>query len=175
MNKVKGPNGPFLFGGCRVKKVVVVETLRLALEKKLYEAQAAADSARMDAIHEQSAAETQYDSLSIESGYLAEGQSERVEQAHFSINAFESAFKAEKIGSVIEGALVKISDEQGEYYWYFIGPTEGGLKVTILNTKILVLTLQSPLGQVLKDKQLDDEVEFDFNGTKQLFYIDEIL
>ncbi|ESP91002.1 transcription elongation factor, GreA/GreB [Pseudoalteromonas luteoviolacea] len=158
-----------------MKKVVVVETLRLALEKKLYEAQAAADSARMDAIHEQSAAETQYDSLSIESGYLAEGQSERVEQAHFAINAFESVFKTDKISSVVEGALVKLSDEEGDLYWYFIGPTEGGLKVTISNTQILVLTLQSPLGQVLKGKQLDDEVEFDFNGSKQFFYIDEII
>ncbi|AOT08018.1 GreA/GreB family elongation factor [Pseudoalteromonas luteoviolacea] len=158
-----------------MKKIVVIEALRMALERKLYEAQEAANSARQDAIHEQSAAETQYDSLSIESGYLAEGQSERVEQAHNAISAFESVFKAENTKSVEEGGLVKLSDDQGSSYWYFIGPQEGGLKITILDTQILVVTLLSPMGKAIKGKQLDDEVEFDFNGTKRFFYIDEIL
>ncbi|MCF6439390.1 transcription elongation factor GreAB [Pseudoalteromonas luteoviolacea] len=158
-----------------MKKIVVVEALKMALEKKLYEAQEAANSARQDAIHEQSAAETQYDSLSIESGYLAEGQSERVEQAHRAINAFESVFKAEVNDAVSEGALIKLSDEEGAHFWYFIGPVEGGLKIMILEAQVLVLTLQSPLGVALKEKVLGDDVEFEFNGSKQVFYIDEVL
>ncbi|KID57241.1 GreA/GreB family elongation factor [Pseudoalteromonas luteoviolacea] len=158
-----------------MKKIVVIEALKMALEKKLYEAQAAADSARQDAIHEQSAAETQYDSLSIESGYLAEGQSERVEQAHRAISAFESVFKTDNVSLVAEGGLVKLSDEEGNCFWYFIGPLEGGLKITIIDTQVMVLTLHSPLGQALKGRQLDDEIEFDFNGSRRIFYIDDIL
>ncbi|KZN43041.1 hypothetical protein N474_15600 [Pseudoalteromonas luteoviolacea CPMOR-2] len=158
-----------------MKKIVVIEALKLALEGKLYEAKAAANSARQDAIHEQSAAETQYDSLSIESGYLAEGQSERVEQVVQAIKRFEESYSMNAEASVKEGTLVQLSDESDVTSWYYIGPTEGGLKIEIAQTRVLVLTLESPLGQAIKNKRLDDEVEFNFNGRTQVLYVEAIL
>ncbi|KZN46449.1 GreA/GreB family elongation factor [Pseudoalteromonas luteoviolacea] len=159
-----------------MKKIVVIEALKLALEGKLYEAKAAADSARQDAIHEQSAAETQYDSLSIESGYLAEGQSERVEQAISSINAFKEVYSLNITEHVVEGALVRVSDEEtAASSWYFIGPTEGGLKIEFGSNHVMILTLASPLGQAITGKSSGDEVEFNFNGRIQYLCIENIL
>ncbi|MCF2858171.1 transcription elongation factor GreAB [Pseudoalteromonas sp. SMS1] len=158
-----------------MKKIVVIEALKFALEGKLYEAKAAADSARQDAIHEQSAAETQYDSLSIESGYLAEGQSERVEQAIRAIHQFEASYNLNPEPHIVEGALVQIADEAESKSWYYIGPAEGGLKIQIAQTQVMVLTVASPLGQVLYRKCLEDEIEFNFNGRTQYLYVDAIL
>nr|WP_247684580.1 GreA/GreB family elongation factor [Pseudoalteromonas luteoviolacea] len=142
----------------------------------MYEAKAAADSAREDAIHEQSAAETQYDSLSIESGYLAEGQSERVEQAISAINAFKKSYTLSSTECVIEGALINLCDDESQVLsWYYIGPTEGGLKIEIGSEQVMILTLASPLGQALKGKLLGDEVEFNFNGRTQYLNIEAIL
>ncbi|KZN30266.1 hypothetical protein N480_04790 [Pseudoalteromonas luteoviolacea S2607] len=159
-----------------MKKIVVIEALKLALEGKLYEARAAADSARQDAIHEQSAAETQYDSLSIESGYLAEGQSERVEQAISAINAFKETYSLNTAEHVVEGALVQVSNEETPASnWYYIGPAEGGLKIEIESINVMILTLASPLGQAIAGKSLGDEVEFNFNNRIQYLCIENIL
>ncbi|GAM58368.1 transcription elongation factor [Vibrio ishigakensis] len=47
---------------------------------------AAADSAHDDATHEQSVAETQYDTVGLEAAYLAHGQSQRVADCDMMIN-----------------------------------------------------------------------------------------
>ncbi|MCG7535903.1 transcription elongation factor GreAB [Pseudoalteromonas sp. OOF1S-7] len=150
-----------------MNKLHVIEHLRFALERKLQEAQEAAESARADAIHEQSAAETQYDSLSIESGYLAEGQSERVDAAHRAIHAFEQVFTASRPAGIVIGALAELADEQDARHWFYIGPCEGGLKVTLDNIDVRVITLVSPIGQVLSGRHIGEEVEFHFNGLTQ--------
>ncbi|TMP38901.1 GreA/GreB family elongation factor [Pseudoalteromonas rubra] len=150
-----------------MNKSHVIEHLKFALECKLQEAQQAAQSARADAIHEQSAAETQYDSLSIESGYLAEGQSERVDQAHQAIHAFASTYTLSCPSAIQVGALVELADEQGKHHWFYIGPSEGGLKLTLGATQVRVITLGSPIGRALHGRGVDDEIEFHFNGSTQ--------
>ncbi|KAF7787311.1 hypothetical protein PRUB_a4509 [Pseudoalteromonas rubra] len=157
-----------------MNKSHVIEHLRFALERKLQEAQEAADSARADAIHEQSAAETQYDSLSIESGYLAEGQSERVDQAHKAIQAFEQTYTLSRPDAVQVGALVELVDEQGQHHWFYVGPCEGGLKVVLGATEVRVITLASPIGLALQGRDLGEEIEFNFNGTTQWLEVLEL-
>ncbi|TMP27882.1 transcription elongation factor GreAB [Pseudoalteromonas rubra] len=150
-----------------MNKSHVIEHLKFALECKLQEAQQAADSARADAIHEQSAAETQYDSLSIESGYLAEGQSERVDQAHQAIHAFAGTYTVSCPSAIQVGTLVELADEQSEHHWFYIGPCEGGLKLTVGITPVRVITLASPIGRALQGRGAGEEIEFHFNGTTQ--------
>ncbi|WP_125780361.1 GreA/GreB family elongation factor [Pseudoalteromonas rubra] len=158
-----------------MNKQHVIEHLKFALERKLHEALEAADSARADATHEQSAAETQYDSLSIESGYLAQGQSERVDQAHHAILAFEHIFTANRPAAVQVGALVELADEQDDHHWFFIGPCEGGLKVTLDNKDVRVITQAAPIGQALSGRRIGEEVEFHFNGTTQWLEVLDLL
>ncbi|AZZ97908.1 GreA/GreB family elongation factor [Pseudoalteromonas sp. R3] len=153
----------------------VIEHLKFALECKLQEAQQAANSARADAIHEQSAAETQYDSLSIESGYLAEGQSERVDQAYQAIHAFASTYTLSCPSAIQVGALVELADEQDTHHWFYIGPGEGGLKLTLGTTQVMVITLASPLGQALQGLDVGEEVEFHFNGKTQWLEVISLL
>ncbi|MEQ3513695.1 GreA/GreB family elongation factor [Pseudoalteromonas sp. BZB3] len=152
-----------------------IEHLKFALEAKLQEAVQAANSAREDATHEQSAAETQYDSLSIESAYLAQGQSERVDDAHKAIKAFNEIYELFPSESIVIGSLVSCENEAGDLYWYFIGPTEGGLKLDIKGTVVWTITPVSPLGKVLMHKKVHDEFDWTMHGITQEFEITRIL
>ena len=44
--------------------------------------------------------------------------------------------------------------------WYFLGPMSGGLSVTVKGELVYVLTPQSPLGNILINKQKYDEISF---------------
>ena len=152
-----------------------IEYLKFALESKLQEAKQAANSARADATHEQSAAETQYDSLSIESAYLAQGQSERVDDAHRAIKAFDEIYSLNVTETIIVGSLLCCENENGQCFWYFIGPAEGGLKLVVKNIHVWVITPSSPLGQLLLNKSLEEEFEWSINSELNEFVITKIL
>ncbi|MBE0368521.1 MULTISPECIES: transcription elongation factor GreAB [Pseudoalteromonas] len=153
----------------------VIEHIKFALEAKLAQAKQAADSAHQDATHEQSAAETQYDSLSIESGYLAHGQSERVNDIHKSIALFTHSFNQDTEIRAKEGSLVQLIDMNNVMHWFYLGPSEGGLKVTVQQQDILVITHASPIGQALFTKQLGDEVVLTVGECTKYFEVDTIL
>ena len=57
-----------------MNKTHVIEHLRFALEAQLHNAKEAAKAAHDAATHEESVAETQYDTLGLEAAYLAQGQ-----------------------------------------------------------------------------------------------------
>lgn len=167
--------------GCFLQPIIFmnkqhfIEHLKFALQAKLQEATQAANSAREDATHEQSAAETQYDSLSIESAYLAQGQSERVDEAHRAIKAFEDIYSLIPSKTISIGSLVCCENADGAHFWYFVAPAEGGLKLKIKDQTIWVITPFSPLGKVLLNKALDDEFEWMMNGSALEFIVTEIL
>lgn len=167
--------------GCFLQPIIYmnkqhfIEHLKFALQAKLQESTQAANSAREDATHEQSAAETQYDSLSIESAYLAQGQSERVDEAHRAIKAFDEILTLMPSKTITVGSLVCCESADENLYWYFMAPAEGGLKLQIKEQIIWVITPSSPLGKVLLNKTLDDEFEWTMNGLGSEFLITEIL
>ncbi|CAH9058014.1 hypothetical protein PSECIP111951_01784 [Pseudoalteromonas holothuriae] len=158
-----------------MNKIHVLEHIKFALEAKLSEAKQAADSALQDATHEQSAAETQYDSLSIESGYLAHGQSERVNEIHKSIVLFEQSYDLNQARYIIVGSLIKAVDLADKVHWFYFGPCEGGLKVTIQQHGILIITKDSPIGQAMYEKALGDECEYKVGSELYNYEIREIL
>ena len=76
-----------------MNKSHVIEHLKFALEAQLNSAKQAAKAAHDAATHEESVAETQYDTLGLEAVYLARGQAERVNDCYKSIKQFEAIFK----------------------------------------------------------------------------------
>ncbi|NUZ09494.1 transcription elongation factor GreAB [Pseudoalteromonas sp. McH1-7] len=156
-------------------KTVFIEYLKFALEQKLIEATAAANSARADATHEQSAAETQYDSLSIEYGYLAEGQSERVDAMYLAKQQILNQVSNPVSNTITYNALVAIDDEQGDRHWFYFAPSEGGLKIQYKETPVLVITFDAPLAKRLQGLTIDDDISFLFNGQEQTLTVSQIL
>lgn len=144
-----------------VSKQDIIDEVIKQLSKELSLAINAANEAHLAAIDDQSVAETQYDTLAIEAGYLAEGQSRRVQEFQQAISAYEALQKSEHLPleEVKLTALIQLGDDVAKQHWYFIGPSAGGTRCQLNGQTITVITVQSPLAQALLGKQLDDDIE----------------
>ncbi|WP_375748249.1 hypothetical protein [Vibrio sp. HN007] len=133
------------------------ETLLEMLHQQRQTALVAADNAHDAATHEQSVAETQYDTIGLEAAYLAHGQSQRVAEYDMTINRIKSLTLREfDIDDEIEhGALVKLSD--GNTYWFL--PVCGGMKLKSGKEQVLVVTPHSPLGLMLDGAEVEEKLE----------------
>lgn len=121
---------------------------------------AAAKSAHAAATHEENIPDNKYATLALEASYLAQGQANRASELRRAIEAYKQlASKPSAEGTVRLGSLVELEDEEGATKVVFIGPLEGGLKITLAGREVLVITPASPLGRELLDKAVDEGVE----------------
>jgi transcription elongation GreA/GreB family factor len=125
----------------------------------------AAHASRTEATHEQSKAESKYDTRGLEASYLARGQSKQAAELEAAIADFNklSARPFAAGNPVAIGALVVV-EMTGESSFYFIGPRAGGTEVLHDKKEILVITPQSPLGEQLAGKKAGDPLQLKFGG-----------
>ncbi|WP_077343403.1 hypothetical protein [Pseudocolwellia agarivorans] len=161
------------------KKNIIQHVLQ-HLSTELKTTELAANNAHLAAIDDQSIAETQYDTVAIEAGYLAEGQSKRVDEIKNSIALFEQ-FHARELKSsptIVIGSLVQLEKGITNNNWLFIAPAAGGFRCVLEENNITVITPHSPMGQALINKEVDDEVSLLINGlttTENIDYIHSII
>jgi len=142
------------------------------LKKELANCKLAANNAHLAAIDDQSVAETQYDTLAIESAYLAEGQSRRIMDFELAINQLEqlktqlTAKDTEVNKTIRVGSIVQLSDDYQNNNWFFIAPAAAGYKFTIKDKNFTVITPKSPMGIALMNKAIDDEIEVIIGNNK---------
>ena len=145
-----------------IKKI----TEKLASELEIYFR--AALASRTEATHEQSKAESKYDTRGLEASYLARGQSKQAAELEAAIAEFEKlgARKFADGDAIAVGALVEL-EHGGENSIYFIGPRAGGTEILHDKKEILVITPQSPLGEQLLGKKSGDELHLKLGGRNQ--------
>ena len=128
----------------------------------------AAQASRAEATHEQSKAESKYDTRGLEASYLARGQSKQIAELEAAIEDFGKldahSFAAGQAISI--GALVEL-ETGGERSFYFIGPRAGGTEVMHEKQEVLVITPQSPLGAQLMEKKQGDQPKLNLGGRTQ--------
>ena len=149
-----------------IRKIVAKLTNELAVSFR------AAQNSRAEATHEQSKAESKYDTRGLEASYLARGQSRQAAELEAAIAEFE-ALEVRKFAageSIGVGALVEL-EVAGEKSFYFIGPRAGGTEVVQDKREVLVITPQSPLGAQLLKKKQDDRPRIELAGRKQPSWI----
>jgi len=154
-------------------KKKLIDTVIVALTQELQQAIDAANDAHAAAVDDQSVAETQYDTLAIEAGYLAEGQSKRVTEFQLAIDAYQalSLIDFDENSTVALGALVQLAADSKSNDWFFIGPAAGGFRYQQGKQNITVITPQSPMGMALIGKQQDDDIEIMLGTNKLEDYI----
>ena len=128
----------------------------------------AAQASRAEATHEQSKAESKYDTRGLEASYLARGQSKQAAELEVAIAEFErlDARKFAAGEAISVGALVEL-EIGGESSFYFLGPRAGGTEVVQEKKAVLVITPQSPLGAQLLGKKPGDRPQILLAGKKQ--------
>ena len=162
------------------------------LEAELSATLIAADNAHKAATDDQSVAETQYDTLAIEQSYLAEGQSRRVTEIRDAIKRFENAQwdLTTQSQKVVMGSLVQLEQAEqslqvkqsaqnkaksAQQNCFFIAPAAGGYRCQVSDNQscmnVTVITPQSPMGEALLGKELDDEVIVSVGSNKICDYI----
>jgi transcription elongation GreA/GreB family factor len=151
-----------------VNKRAIIKKITEKLVSELEVYFRAAHASRAEATHEQSKAESKYDTRGLEASYLARGQSKHAVELEAAIAEFEKlgARKFADGDAIAVGALVEL--EHGcENSFYFIGPRAGGTEVLHDKKEILVITPQSPLGEQLMGKKSGDQPQLNFGGAKQ--------
>ena len=137
-----------------IKKIITHLTAELAVYYR------AAQFSRAEATHEQNKAESKYDTRGLEASYLARGQSKQAAELETAIETYQE-WKIRKFAAgepIQNGALVEL-EQDGEQNVYFIGPCAGGTEVVQDKREVMVITLQSPLGEQLKGKKAGDRVK----------------
>ena len=150
-----------------------------SLQHDLNNAINAAEQAHLASTDEQSIAETQYDTLAIESAYLAEGQSKIIGEIQQAINQLKQIVInpftencAIDIGACVQLAeqsnTVQIENNQFKNnQWYFICPVAGGMSINLEGNSYTIITPQSPVGNALMGKYLEDDFHLQL-GAKTL-------
>lgn len=156
-----------------MNKKPLFELLLSELNTSLKVAIKAANDARDLATHEQSKPETQYDTVGLEASYLAHGQSQRVNDLQLAIEDWQrlQLKQFDDESSVSAGALVKLAGEACEFI-YLIGNYSGGLKLNLNGQHILIISILSPIGEQLSEKQIGDEITSPIAPNKYLEIIE---
>jgi transcription elongation GreA/GreB family factor len=132
----------------------------------------AANASRLEATHEQSKAESKYDTRGLEASYLARGQSKQAAELALAIEEFKALPAREfSAGDPIDlGALVELEANRARTF-YFIGPRAGGTEVAHEKKEVLVITPQSPLGEQLVGKNEGDTLQIEIAGTRSTYRV----
>jgi transcription elongation GreA/GreB family factor len=91
---------------------------------------------------------------------VAQGQANRAQELKRALHAYQTlALQDFQADAVIRlTALVTLEAEDGETRTLFIGPQEGGLKLSLDGEEVMVITAGSPLGKDLIGKRAGDAV-----------------
>lgn len=160
-----------------LNKSAVLQCIVERLQGDLDVAVRAAQTAYETATHEENIAENKYDTLGLEASYLAAGQARRVEEIRQSLSLCRQLVLKpfDEQRGIQTGDLIALQADNGTQQLLFLAPDAAGLKVSVEEQSITVITPRAPLGQNLLGKLDGDEVQVVVNGSRQSFEITQIL
>ena len=155
-----------------MKKAQLVKQIITSLTESLSLLEKAARASHEEATHESSKAESKYDTRGLEAAYLAGGQARQAKEILSAIEAYEALVirdfaHAEPVELT---ALVEL-DADGTRSTYFIGPKSGGLEIEHRRRAIMVITPQSPLGQILMGRKAGQRWVAKLGGSNVKYHI----
>lgn len=142
------------------------------LNADLRTAMAASAAAHAAAINTETQPDNKYDTLSLESSYIAQGHANRAQQLRLELNAYRKLVLVDAGGEpqVIMTSIVAIQYESGMERLLFIGPASGGMKLECDGKKIVIITPESPLCQSILGRETGDMVAL-CSGANNTFEI----
>ena len=137
-------------------KSAVLEAILTRLDSELETLTRGARASFAAATDPDSKAENKYDTRTLEASYVARGQAQRVTEVQTARHHY-AALQMTASDTIRLGSLVGI-EVTGRSDHYFIGPSEGGLEISVDGTEILLITPASPLGARLMGKTAGDRI-----------------
>ena len=153
------------------------QTIITALAVVLDTSKKAAIQAHEAATNGETIAENKYDTFGLEASYLAAGQSRRVSECEENVKIFKllkvQDFKPESLISL--GALVELEDAQSNIKALFLSPVSGGLKVSVNQLELTLVTPSAPLGKALMNQSLGDDITVLMGNERQSYIVLKII
>jgi len=138
----------------------------------------AALAAHEASTHEENIPDNKYETLALEASYVAQGQANRAQEIRRALEAYKQLTLQQFDDSSDIGltALVTLTGADDAQRTFFIGPLEGGLKLTdpLSGAEILVITPASPLGRQLIGRGVGDTVRMRIGTGDKEFEITEV-
>ncbi|MEM6930792.1 MAG: GreA/GreB family elongation factor [Myxococcota bacterium] len=149
-------------------KDAVIAALREAIARDLTAVAEGTAHARAEATSAESKAENKYDTRATEASYLAAGQGRRLEGLRHVAGWLDQLDPSAVREDVGMGALVELAEAGRPPRWVLVGPT-GGSTVRVEGVPVMLLSLDSPLGEALDEAEPDEVVEVDSpRGVRRL-------
>lgn len=143
------------------------------MQQELNAAQVAAREAHEGAIHEQSKAETQYDTIGLEHAYLAEGQSRRIAELHGEIISLRNLPPAvQGDGQIRFNSLIVLEDDNATQMRLWLLPAGGAQSVQSPAGPVQVITPKSPIASLLRGKLTGDSIRLANGREMHILSID---
>lgn len=153
-----------------MNKVDLLQQIIAQLSRDLDVLFTAAKTAHEAATHEENAPDNKYDTLALEASYVAQGQANRASEIRQAIEVYKQLSLTTPNDDAIRLAtVVTLEAADGTTKAVFIGPLEGGLKITVAGSEVVVITPGSPLGSELLGKTVGDTV-FIGGGSARVNY-----
>lgn len=136
----------------------LLQTIIERLESDLELSMTAAKTAHAASTDDETRPDNKYDTLSLESSYIAQGHANRAQQLRRSIDNYKKLSLREFSNhqAIAMTAVVGIEYEDKTTRQLFVGPDAGGLKITVDQCDIVVVTCESPLCKAILGKSLGD-------------------
>ncbi|HEY9155996.1 MAG TPA: transcription elongation factor [Opitutaceae bacterium] len=129
-------------------KAALLHAIIAQLQRDLATQTQAALTSRDEATHEESKPENKYDMHAQEAAYLAEGQARLAAELNEAIALYHGLSPAPwphgKAAGL--GALIAV-ENKGQTNFFYIGPRNGGMEVSLGHHVVTVITPSSPLGK----------------------------
>ena len=121
-------------------------------------------------------AESKYDTFSLESSYLARGQTQRVEELRFALDRLHAISVKEltRESAIQHGSLVRLESDAGNARTLYFCPGGGGEQVVVDGEEVCIVTAASPLGRAVLGKRLGATVEISIGRVLQTFRIVDV-
>lgn len=135
---------------------LIIERLESDLELSMSAARVAHEASTND----ETQPDNKYDTLSLESSYIAQGHANRAQQLRRAIDKYKklSIRDFSNQQHIAMTAVVGIEYEDETTRQLFVGPEAGGVKVHFDQHEIVVVTVESPLCKALLGQQLGDVI-----------------
>jgi hypothetical protein len=143
-----------------MNKRALIDALVSELGKSAAVVTKAAYEAHEAATHEESRSENDKDTRGLEAAYLAGAQAERARDLEHTARTI-AAIPLRPFGPdtpITAGALIEL-ELDGARHFYFLAPLGGGLRASIDDVDVQVITPQSPLGRELLGKTEGEEID----------------
>ncbi len=144
-------------------KEALLDELRERLRARLRALTDSQATSQEGATHAEMRAEDPKDMRSTEASYLARGLAERVAQLRAALVRLEGFAPAPfpEEAAIGIGALVSLEDDLGNEIVHFLVPVAAGEKLGDPASPIVSVSPESPLGQELIGRRVDESFEFE--------------